>query len=126
MTWMEPTSNTITLSDGYMRDLLLAELCRRIDIVEYFRSSRRLEFTLEHVEQDDYLSDCPLCLESGTFQLNRRTGKCYCRHCKRENDLLSLIGEEHGYDLEEVLAHLTGYLQCKNARQVRLLKGGVA
>lgn len=123
MTWMEPTTNTITLSDGYMRDLVLTELCRRLDIVEYFRNSERLIFNLEHVKEDEYLSNCPLCEEADSFRLNRKTGKCYCRHCKRGDDFLSMIGEEHCYDLEEVLAHLTGYLRCKKSRQIRLVKG---
>ena len=113
MIYSRPTEDIINLTDGYIRDLLLTELCKRLDIVKYFNESDILAFNLEQEEGDEYISDCPLCLEHKSLRLNRRTGKCSCDRCQLGRDFLKLIEEELCCGLEAALSYVTGCIKAQ-------------
>ena len=114
-------TDKITLTP-YMRALLVKEICRRMDIIEY--SMRILYIYFERGTRDSYTGNCPYCFEQDTFTLNKNTGRCYCRSCGNEGDFLGLMSHRKGQDLDSTLTMLTGYLEEKK-RWETAYAGGV-
>ena len=96
---------------SYMRDLLLEEICSRMDIIEYCKYFYHLTFTQSL--KDTYTGDCPFCRARNSFAINKVTGKSYCLACGKERDFLALMSKRDGRDLNGTLQVLTGYLEAK-------------
>lgn len=115
------TRNKITLPP-FIRNLLLEEICKRIDIIDYCDYWYHLTFKkcIDHT----YTGDCPYCSGYQSFVINSTTGKSYCMACKKEEDFLVLMSIKERIDLNSTLHRLSGYLEGTENRK-KAYAGGV-
>jgi hypothetical protein len=99
--------DTISLTP-YMRALLLDEICRRTNIIEYCHYF--LKMNLEQSIKSTFTGDCPYCSGHQAFVINNSTGKYFCIHCREEGDFLTLMSRKENCDLNSTLHVLSGYL----------------
>jgi phage/plasmid primase-like uncharacterized protein len=100
--------DTISLT-SYMRALLLAEICRRMDIIEYCKQTFALK--LNHFKGSVYKGNCPFCRQKDVFLLSKKTGRYSCTYCKYVSDFLHLVEISKNYNLNETLAYISEYLE---------------
>jgi hypothetical protein len=105
----------------YMRALLLDEICRRMNIINYCSSI--LNITLEQNIKNTFIGACPFCNDCDAFVINKSTGKYLCVNCSTEGDFLSLMAKKEGRNLNSSLQVLSGYLE-KAERSKRPYAGG--
>jgi DNA primase len=115
-------NETITLS-SYMRALLLEEICRRMDIIDYCKYTHNLLF--KRCIKNTYTGDCPFCSGHQAFAINSTTGKIYCMACKQEGDFLVLMSKLENIDLNSTLNRLSGYLKGEEKRKKAYAGGAV-
>lgn len=119
---------------GYMRSLLLTEICRHGDVIDSVNSDYNLE--LQQVRGSNFQGKCPWCGQSNTFSMNKRSGACNCSYCGESGDYLDLLCQSRGDTLAQTLDFLTLLLQnndrCEadwrreKRRRRRQLQGGAA
>ena len=112
----------ITLTP-YMRALLLDEICRRTNIIDYCNVI--LEMGLEQSIKNTFTGDCPFCSGHQAFVINNSTGKYFCINCKTEGDFLTLMSKKECRDLNSTLQVLSGYLKAEE-KQKPAYAGGVS
>ena len=117
----DTTQNKMTLSP-YMRSLLLKEICRRIDIIDYCHYWFHLTF--KKSIKDTFTGDCPFCSGKKSFAINSITGKSYCMICRKEKDFLTLMSTKDRIDLNSTLHRLSGYLEGAEKRKAAAYAGG--
>jgi len=117
----DTTQNKITLP-LFIRRLLLEEICKRIDIIDYCDYWFHLTFkkSIKHT----YTGDCPYCSGHQSFVINSTTGKSYCMACRNEGDFLTLMSTKEEIDLNSTLHRLSGYLEGAEERK-KAYAGGV-
>ena len=93
----------------FIRKLLLEEICKRMDIIDY--CDYWLHLTLKKSINHTYTGDCPYCSGQQSFILNSTTGKSYCMACRKEEDFLTLVSIKERSDLDGTLHMLSGYLE---------------
>ena len=93
----------------YMRNLLLEEICKRMDIIDY--CSCFYNFILKPGIKNTFTGSCSFCSGNQSFTINKATGKIFCCVCKREEDFLTLMSKKDGCDLNSTLQVLSGYLE---------------
>jgi phage/plasmid primase-like uncharacterized protein len=98
----------ITLTP-YMRALLLDEICRRTNIIDYCNFI--LKMNLEQCIKNTFTGDCPFCNDHQAFVINKATGKYFCINCRTEGDFLTLMSKKGNRDLNSTLQVLSGYLE---------------
>ena len=113
-------TDKITLT-SCMRALLLDEICRRMNIIDYCNCT--LHITLEKNIKNIFLCDCPFCHDQDAFAINKATGKYICVNCNTEGDFFTLMSKKDGHDLNSTLQVLSGYLE-KAERSRRPYAGG--
>ena len=106
----------------YMRSLLLAEICKRMDIIDY--CSCFYNFILKPDIKNIFTGNCPFCSGDQSFTINKTTGKIFCCVCKKEEDFLTLMGQKEDRDLNNTLKVLTRYLETKEKLKPKY-SGGV-
>ena len=118
----DTTQNKITLP-FFIRSLLLEEICKRIDIIDYCDYWFHLTFkkSIKHT----YTGDCPYCSGHQSFVINSTTGKSYCMACKKEGDFLTLMSTKENIDLNSTLHRLSGYLEGAEERKKAYAGGAV-
>ena len=94
-----------------MHNLLLAEICKRMDIIDYCRCF--YNFILKQSKKNTYTGNCPFCAGYQSFAINKATGKISCSACKREGDFFTLMGQKEDRDLNNTLEVLSRYLEMK-------------
>jgi phage/plasmid primase-like uncharacterized protein len=94
---------------SYMRALLLDEICRRMDIIEYCKQTFAIK--LNHFKGSAYKSNCPFCRQKDVFLLSKKTGRYSCTCCKHVSDFLDLVAFSKKYDLNDTLAYISEYLE---------------
>jgi hypothetical protein len=102
------TRDKISLT-SYMRALLLDEICRRTDIIDYCNFFFKMN--LEQSIKNTFTGDCPFCSGHQSFVINNSTGKYFCINCRTEEDFLTLMSKKEGRDLNSTLQVLSGYLE---------------
>jgi DNA primase len=107
----------ITLSP-FMRGLLLREICRRMDIIEYCQHQFHMSLTKNI--RDTYTGDCPWCEGHESFVINEVTGQSYCMGCGKEADFFSLLQAKHNDSLTTILSRLTGCVQAEDERRRKI------
>jgi phage/plasmid primase-like uncharacterized protein len=112
----------ITLTP-YMRDLLLDEVCRRMDIIDYCNCS--LHITLELNIKDIFIGECPFCNDRDSFAINKATGKYCCVNCDTEGDFFTLMSKKDGRDLDSTLQVLSGCLEKAERSRQPYAGGGI-
>jgi len=114
-------NETITLS-SYMRALLLEEICKRVNIIDYCKFFYHLTFKqrIKHT----FTGDCPYCSGHQAFAINNTTGKSYCTACRQENDFLTLMSTKENIDLNSTLNRLSGYLKSAEEHKKAACAGG--
>lgn len=105
--------DNITLTP-YMRSLLLDEICRRMNIIDYCHYI--LHITLEQSIKNTFTGDCPFCRGYQAFVINKSTGKYFCINCRVEGDFLTLMCKKDNNDLNSTLSVLSGYLKAEEKR----------
>ena len=98
-----------------MRFLLLEEICKRMDIIDYCKYIHNLTF--EKSIKNTYTGDCPFCSGHQAFAINSTTGKIYCMACKQEGDFLVLMSKLENIDLNSTLQRLSGYIEAAEKRK---------
>ena len=114
--------NKISLT-SYMRALLLDEICRRTNIIEYCQFM--LKMTLEKSIKNTFTGDCPFCNGHKAFAINKSTGKYFCSNCRENDDFLTLTVKMGGRDLNSTLHVLSGYIE-KEEELKQAYAGGVS
>ena len=105
-----------------MRALLLTEICRRMDIIDY--CIRWLYIHLDPGLRDTWTAAyCPYCGKKDVFHLDKNTGKYFCISCGKEGDFLGLMSDKKRNDLTGTLFNLTGYLQQADASRKPYIEG---
>lgn len=99
--------NEINLT-GFMREFLLLEICRRIDIIDYCEYF--MNFKLTPGSKNSYKGKCPWCGKN-TFTVNKTTGLCSCSSCSRDDDFLTLASCNLKCHLNYTLHFLKGYIR---------------
>jgi hypothetical protein len=117
----DTTRNKITLP-LFIRSLLLEEICRRIDIIDY--CDYWFHLTFKKCIKHTYTGDCPYCSGHQAFAINSTTGKSYCMACRNEGDFLTLMSTKENIDLNSTLHRLSGYLEGAEERK-KAYAGGV-
>jgi hypothetical protein len=107
-------NDSITLTP-YMRELLLEEICSRINIIEYCQYILNAPFTQSI--QNTFSGGCPYCAGYQAFVINKATGKYFCISCRAEGDFFTLMCEKQCRDLNAALQVLTGCLKTAEARE---------
>jgi DNA primase len=114
--------DTVILSP-YMRGLLLEEICRRMDIIEYCKYV--YNHTFKQSIKNTYTGDCPFCSGYQSFVINSTTGKSYCMSCGKEEDFLSLMSIKEKIDLNSTLNRLSGYIEADEKSKLVYSGGAV-
>ena len=109
-------TDQITLTP-YMRSLLLEEICKRLNIIEYCEYFLNAPFTQSI--KNTFTGNCPYCAGYMAFVINKSNGKYFCMTCKCEGDFLTLMCEKERRDLNATLQVLTGYLKTAEERKLR-------
>jgi hypothetical protein len=107
----------------YVRALLLDEICRRMNIINYCKCT--LNITLEQTITDIFIGDCPFCHGQDAFAINKATGKYCCVNCDTEGDFFTLMSKTDGRDLNSTLQVLSGYLEKAEQSRRPYTGGGV-
>ena len=98
--------NEIILS-RFMKKLLLLEICRRMNIIDFCSYSLGLKF--KNAGENVYTGKCPWRGEN-TFKINKTSGLCFCSACCRNEDLFSLVSYKKKFSLNKTLHYLTRYI----------------
>jgi len=115
-------SESVVLSP-YMRGLLVKEICRHINIIDYCRYT--LHISLTKNIRDTFTGDCPYCEGHESFVINEVTGRIYCMACRKEEDFLGLAQMNYDDSLTSTLDMLTGYAKGTDERRKAAYAGGV-
>ena len=115
-----PTGAEPVVLNSYMRGLLLAEICKRLNLPGFFRYT--LGIPLEFGKTTGR-GPCPWCRKAGAFTAGRKTGQCRCSRCGRTADLLTLVNEKENQELHSTLIFLTGYLEPAEKRERQACHG---
>jgi phage/plasmid primase-like uncharacterized protein len=115
------TQDKISLSP-YMRSLLLEEICKRMDIINYCKFFYHLTF--KKCTKHTFTGDCPYCSGRRAFAINSTTGKSYCTACRQESDFLTLMSTKENIGLNSTLNRLSGYLKSAEEHKKAARAGG--
>ena len=102
-------SNRIYLT-GHIRRLLLREICRHEDVINFCNTTKELALELEQIRGNRYRGICPWCQKPGAFSMNRKSGEGSCCHCGEAGDYLDLVCLVRDEDLNEAIPFLSGLL----------------
>ena len=109
-------TDQITLTP-YLRELLLEEICARLNIVEYYQFILNVPFT--RGIRSTFEGGCPFCRASQAFVIHADTGKYFCTACRQEGDFLMLMSRKYNRDLNITLEALTVYLKMADERRMK-------
>jgi len=85
----------------YMKNLLLGEICKRLDIIKYCNYFLKLE--LKQAQGDTYKGSCPWCGKKEVLFCNKITGNSRCESCGIEADFFDIITKYWDFDLSFTL-----------------------
>lgn len=118
----EPRTTTPDLP-LYMRALLLAEICSRLDIITYCNYFLKLD--LKHTTGTVYKGTCPWCSKKESLLINRINGTCTCVTCGIEADFFDIITKHWDFDLWFTLKLLAWQLkEAEEITQAAPIQGG--
>ena len=81
----------------YMKNLLLGEICKRLDIIKYCNYFLKLE--LKQTKGDTYKGNCPWCGKKEVLFCNKTNGTSRCESCGIEADFFDIITKHWDFDL---------------------------
>ena len=107
---------------SYINNILLAEICKRMDIIKY--CNRNSDLNLHHFKGSCYKGRCPFCRQKNVCLLHGKTGHFSCPYCRKVSDFIHLVGVFRNCDLNESLTFISEYLEKAEELELEMASAG--